>query len=125
MNQHSIILSLGTNCNDGINILRQAEDILRSWIRLESCSRILRNPAIDMGEDTNDFHNMLIKTETSLSLKDVTFLSKKLECMMGNTSQLRSNGIVMMDVDIIRWDDRILKPGDTEREYYKILIEEL
>lgn len=125
MNQHSIILSLGTNSDDGMNILCQTEDILRSWIKIDSCTRKLKNPAIGMGEEANDFYNMLIKTRTSLPLHDIMLLAKRLEALMGNSHQLRSEGIVLMDMDIIRWDDTILKPKDTDREYYKILIEEL
>ena len=125
MNQHSIILSLGTNVNDGIDTLCKAEQILRSWIKLDSCSRMLKNPAIGMKEGTNDFYNMLIKTKTTLPLQDIMLLVKKLESMMGNTTQLRSMGIIRMDMDIIIWDDEIIKPNDTEREYYKTLIKEI
>lgn len=125
MNQHSIILSLGTNVSDGIDTLCKAEQILRSWIKLDSCSRMLKNPAIGMKEGTNDFYNMLIKTKTTLPLQDIMLLVKKLESMMGNTTQLRSMGIIRMDMDIIIWDDEIIKPNDTEREYYKTLIKEI
>lgn len=125
MNQHSIILSLGTNVSDGIDTLCKAEQTLRSWIKLDSCSRMLKNPAIGMKEGTNDFYNMLIKTKTTLPLQDIMLLVKKLESMMGNTTQLRSMGIIRMDMDIIIWDDEIIKPNDTEREYYKTLIKEI
>lgn len=125
MNLHSTTLSLGTNSDNGMEALCQAEEILRSWIRLDSCSRKYRNPAIGMEEGTNDFHNMLIKTETSLSLQEMMCLAKRLESMMGNTSLLRSKGIVAMDMDIIAWDGMTLKPNDTEREYYKILIQDI
>lgn len=125
MKQHSIILSLGSNNLEGMEKLCKAEGILRSWIRLDACSRILKNPAIGMGSDAEDFHNMLIRTETSLNLNEMQTLAKTLERMMGNTQEMREKGTVNMDMDIIYWDDVLLKPKDIEREYYKTLIKEL
>lgn len=125
MKQHSMILSLGTNNHDGIAILSKAESIINAWIGGGSCSRKLRNPAIGMGEGADDFYNMLIKKDTTLSLSEMNDLSKKLESMMGNTAELRKDGIVMMDMDIVEWDGEPIKPKDTEREYYQTLIKEL
>lgn len=121
MKQHSLILSLGSNSADGAEKLSKAEQILRSWIRLDVCSRILKNPAIGMGNEAEDFHNMLIKTKTTLSLNEMQALAKTLEHIMGNSQEMREKGIVNMDMDIISWDDILVKPKDVEREYYKEL----
>lgn len=121
MKQHSLILSLGSNSADGAEKLSKAEQILRSWIRLDVCSRILKNPAIGMGNEAEDFHNMLIKTKTTLSLNEMQALAKTLEHIMGNSQEMREKGIVNMDMDIIIWDDILVKPKDVEREYYKEL----
>lgn len=125
MKQHSLILSLGSNSTDGAEKLGKAEQTLKSWIRLEACSRILKNPAIDMGNEAEDFHNMLIRTKTTLDLNEMQTLAKTLEQIMGNSQEMRERGIVNMDMDIICWDDVLLKPKDVEREYYKVLIKEL
>lgn len=121
MNDHIAVLSLGSNKTDGEQLIKFASSVLSTWFMSIDFSCILRNPAINMPSETPDYFNMLVLVRTKFNADEIKRLAKTLERMAGDTKELRRNGVVIMDIDIVEYDNSILKPNDTKRDYYRTL----
>lgn len=62
---------------------------------------------------------------TDLEVSEVREQFKRIERLCGRTSSDKANGIVKMDIDLLAFDHRVLKPEDWERDYVKTSVKEL
>ena len=72
-----------------------------------------------------DFVNQLAFIYTNKNKEDIINLSKELEIRMGRTPEDKKNGIVVIDVDLIIWNNDILKKEDMKRDYIINLLPSL
>lgn len=70
----------------------------------------------------NDFLNQLAVVYTDKVKKDVIDLLKSYEKKIGRTIEDKKNGIVKIDIDLVAWNDEILKPEDMKRSYVADLL---
>ena len=63
------------------------------------------------------FSNQVAKVETSLTIEEVRNLLKKIEKDNGRLPEDKELGIVKLDIDLLKYDDLILKPNDMEKDY--------
>lgn len=115
--RHKCLLCLGSNI-DGIHHLKNAEQMLDrlfgpvQWgaiIETEPWGTSLSKP----------FLNRAAYLYTSLSSEELIKHFKQIECRNGRTSESKTCGIVPLDIDLLTYDDCILKPEDLEKEYVK------
>jgi 2-amino-4-hydroxy-6-hydroxymethyldihydropteridine diphosphokinase len=71
------------------------------------------------------FNNQVAIFETTLSADEVHTILKQIECDHGRLPTDKSYGVVKMDIDLVKYDETVLKPEDMEREFVKTGIEEL
>lgn len=67
------------------------------------------------------YANMMASCTTIMPQNALIHLLKTIESEAGNTRELRSNGIVMMDIDLMKYDDMQCHTNDWERPYIKRL----
>ena len=65
------------------------------------------------------FSNQLAKFSTTLSPDSVRDLFKELERRSGRIPEDKAQGVVKLDIDLLVFDNKILKPEDMEREYIR------
>ena len=65
------------------------------------------------------FSNQLAKFSTTLSPDSVHDLFKELERRCGRIPEDKAQGVVKLDIDLLVFDNKILKPEDMEREYIR------
>lgn len=65
------------------------------------------------------FSNQLARFTTSLSSTAVHALFKELEHQGGRLPGDKAQGIVRLDIDLLAFDGKVLKPNDMEREYIR------
>ena len=63
------------------------------------------------------FSNQVAKLETSLTIEEIRNLLKKIEKDNGRLPEDKEQGIVKLDIDLLKFDDLILKPSDMEKDY--------
>lgn len=73
----------------------------------------------------NDFLNQLAVTYTDRDKEDVYLLLKSLEKEMGRNDTDKEKGIVKIDVDIVIWNEEVVKPSDISRSYIADLLPSL
>lgn len=70
----------------------------------------------------NDFLNQLALIYTDKDKQDVTDLLKSVEKKMGRIGADKEKGIVKIDVDIVIWNNEVIKPADISRSYIADLL---
>lgn len=79
----------------------------------------------DNNPTTPRYLNAVCQGQTSLTLTDVTAWLKALETEMGRQRGASANGQVTIDLDVVVWDDSVLRPNDAGRSYYQVCLADL
>ncbi len=115
MNPHTAYLCLGSNSE--------------AYVRLENARTLLEAafPGIRFAEMTeteavgegwlSPFVNQVAHLHTTLAEDEVRAICKKIEWKCGRTEGEKALGRMSMDVDLLTFDDTVLKPKDMQREY--------
>lgn len=73
----------------------------------------------------NDFLNQLAVIYTDRDKDEVIRLLKSIEKDMGRNEADKENGIVKIDIDLVIWNNNVLKPEDFTRSYIADLLASL
>ena len=123
MTMHTCLLCLGSNI-EAPTRLSAARSALLSHFPHIRFSEEMVTEAIGSGF-LSPFHNQVASLETSLSAEQVRVILKNIEQGQGRLPEDKTQGIVKLDIDLLVYDDGVLKPKDLEREFVKIGLEEL
>lgn len=82
-------------------------------------------PAYDKPKEGVFYSNMLATFSTELDETTLITLLKKFELELDDTPELRKSGTVMMDIDLLQYDEERRHTDDWQRAYIKQLMEEL
>ncbi len=115
-----LILALGSNCDqeacmsEAISRLKDmfGDDIVfseRMW-------------TVPVGIASGNFLNCLVFTHTAHNLANITKAMKHIEKLCGNRKRARTNNIVKMDIDILKYGEQVLHENDWTRDYVKQLM---
>ena len=115
MNQHSCLLCLGSNSNRHFH-MEEARKALMKLIPNIRFSEEMTTEAIG-NKFLSPFSNQVAKLETSLTIEEIRSLLKKIEKDNGRLPEDKEQGIVKLDIDLLKFDDLILKPNDMEKDY--------
>lgn len=63
------------------------------------------------------FLNRVGLSFTSWGIKELRECFKRIERELGRTAESKQIGIIPMDIDLIQWNDSLLKPDDWTRDY--------
>lgn len=120
---NKVLLSIGTNEDREAN-LALCHKYLNSLF--ENIIYSKTSITIPYGNSyKNDFLNQLAVVYTDKGKKDISLLLKSLERKMGRENADKEKGIVKIDVDIIAWNEEIVKPSDISRSYIADLLPSL
>ena len=121
--KHTCLLCLGSNL-DGATRLSAARHALLSHFPDIRFSQEMVTEAIGTGF-LSPFHNQVAHLTTPLSAEEVRVILKQIERDNGRLPEDKANGIVKLDVDLLVYDEVVLKLKDLEREFVRIGLEEL
>lgn len=122
--KHDILLALGSNHRADRN-LQQALSLLARFVDIRRTSATLVSAAIGEGMENGvcPFTNQLLCGETLLPLDELQTRLKEAERLIGRRPGERYT--IPIDLDILRYDDRMLHPDDWDRPYIRRLLEDL
>ena len=123
MNLHTCLLCLGSNL-DGATRLSTTRKALLSHFPDIRFSQEMITEAIGSGF-LSPFHNQVARLTTFLSAEEVRAILKGIEQVQGRLPEDKANGIVKLDIDLLVYDDCVLKEKDLEREFVKIGLQEI
>lgn len=117
---HKVLLSIGTNTDTCFNMKRAIDNLHACFPNIQFTSIIESAPcgAIFKGP----FLNILAYFETNMVKEEIQVRFKSIEKIMGRQSSHKAEGIVIIDIDLIQWNNEVLKPDDFKRDYMNELI---
>lgn len=120
---HKVLLSLGTNTNACFNMKQARDYLLYYFPTIKFTATIETEPYGTIYKDS--FLNSLAYFETDLSKDEVHLRLKTIEEKMGRLPSHKTTGKIIIDIDLIKWDNEVLKPDDFKREYMQQLLQEM
>lgn len=117
MDEHHCLLCMGSNTNRYAQ-LSVAREALRTTFPDIHFGEMMETEAVGSGFHS-PFSNQLAKFSTTLSPDSVRDLFKELERRSGRIPEDKAQGVVKLDIDLLVFDNKILKPEDMEREYIR------
>ena len=88
-----------------------------------SVSSAYSTPALN-GKD-NDYLNAVAEGYVECDFETLKAQMKDYERSSGRTPESKLMGVVPIDIDIVMWNDEVVKAGDYEQSYFKIGWNEL
>ena len=114
-NEHIITACGGTNVNHQSNITK-AREILDSTFADCRFSRVMQTLPIGMENTNVRFANMLVVFKSTFDTD---------EALCGDTRIARRRGEIVMDIDMLKYDEERFHLSDWQRHYVKALMEEM
>lgn len=116
----TILLSIGSNTFAKTNIDKAKRMLTRLFPDIIFSQPILSEP--DDEKYSFLFRNVLAKAETEWLPEEVIEKIKQTERAVGRSPRDKYLGKVIIDIDLIRYNDEILRPDDFQREYVQQLL---
>lgn len=115
---NKVVLSLGSNSKDREVCIKRCKDWLASKLVNFCMSHIYETSALN-GKDNNYLNAVAI------GLVDIDYdaafkLFKEYEKINGRTIESKRNGQIPIDIDIVIWNDIILRENDFNQSYFQI-----
>lgn len=118
------IISIGSNKDRTNNINSVIQLLQSSYLGSRFSTPEITEP-IDLPEGTKPFLNLVAMIPTSESRADFCARLKAIEKELGRDPDDDEEGIIPMDVDLIEWNDEVIKPHDLVRPYVVAGMEEI
>lgn len=120
---NKLLISLGSNENSDANmsLCRSLLSDMFDYICFSETS--VTSP---YGENyNNNFLNQLAYAITEERQSDISQTLKDIERKIGRQPDDKAKGIVKIDVDLIKWNDYIMKADEWDRDYIALLLPSL
>lgn len=120
---HKVLIGIGTNSDASFNMKQATYYLLSHFPNIKFTNWIETQP-FGVGFNT-PFINSLAYFETDKSKNEVQLKLKAIEKKMGRKPSHKTEGVVIIDIDLIKWDYEVLKPDDIKRDYMQQLLQEI
>lgn len=114
-NLNRIILCLGSNLNKEKNIECAANLLRTHFVSIRFSVPVETEPL--KCKSTATFLNQVALIDTTLDLTEVHRILKSIESQLGRTPEDKINGLIPIDIDLLQFNNQILKPEDLSRDY--------
>lgn len=115
---NKIVLSIGSNCELRSQQMCNCIEWLSKMLKDVEVSHVYETPALN-GVD-NNYLNAVIMGAVCQDYDELRLILKQYERDCGRTIESKKNGVVPIDVDIVIWNDEILKKQDFNQSYFQI-----
>lgn len=118
------IISIGSNANRTENIQKATQILQANYPGSRFSTPEITDP-IDLPEGAKAFLNLVGVVPTNLEKEEFIAQLKEIEEELGRDDDDDEEGIIPMDLDLIKWNDDVLKPRDFIRPYMVAGMEEI
>lgn len=115
MDRNRVILCLGSNLDKEKNMERAAEMLCARFIHIRFSRAVYTEP-MDCPR-TATFMNQVAILYSEKDADEIRDILKDIERAIGRKPADKYEGLVPIDIDLLQWNDRILKAGDLGRDY--------
>ena len=115
-----IMIGVGSNSPDKSHQMKLALEFLRSSLDDFHCSTVYSTPALNGVDD--DYLNAVACGGCGMTVDEVISMLKDYEIRCGRKKGDKS---VIIDLDLVVADGKVLRPHDMAREYFRLGYREL
>lgn len=115
---HKAFVSIGSNVADAEILIHHALKSLSDISVSYEVSSIYQTEALN-GIDAH-YMNCVVYLKTEFDFESLTKRLKDIESEFGRTPDSKSKGLIELDLDIVVFDDNIIRPKDFCYDYFKI-----
>lgn len=116
---HKVLILLGSNTYSKLNIDKAKRMLLFYFPDIAfSKSSITFSDT----ESKFPFRNVLAIFTSELTIEEIIAKLKTIESAMGRTPKDKEVGRILIDLDLLGYDDTIVRPKDFEKEYVQNLL---
>jgi 2-amino-4-hydroxy-6-hydroxymethyldihydropteridine diphosphokinase len=120
---NTAIVLLGSNVDADQNI-DAAKDRLSEFFEIDLCSSRIESEAI--GENyVTPFLNEAVKLYSDETSEETIAIFKQIEAEMGRTPESKKKGIVPIDIDLIFWNDNLMRNDYHRFPFVKKCVDEI
>lgn len=117
---HRVVIGIGSNTADSRANVEEAVGWCKMFFNTTVCSTLYSTrpygaKACSVGFD---YTNAVVIATTDLDAKTVNESLKRYETQHGRDSVSRVSGIVTIDLDLVIYDDMVMRPQEINREYF-------
>ena len=112
------IICIGSNHNPTANISIAVESLSCLFSDILWGETVV-TPAEGISFTVPDYHNRAAKFTTVMGISGLKSRFKEIEKACGRESGSKSTGIVPLDIDLLEYDGKVLKPKDMESDYVR------
>lgn len=116
-----VVVCLGSNRD--ANFVERAIEKLNEMLIITACSSIYSTPAV--GSIGQPYSNAVVFGETDYSLEDLITIFKAYEIEQGRTDLCRKYDEVIIDIDVVIYDDMVVREWDFRQNFFQIGFSEL
>ena len=120
---HKILLSLGTNTHARFNLKRAMYLLELTFSTIQFTSVAVSEPYGTQYK--RPFLNTLGYFNTKMNKKELVLELKKIEQQMGRLPEHKPAGKIIIDIDLIKWNDEVIQHEDFKRSYVYDLLQEV
>ncbi len=120
---NKLLLSIGTNSSDREWQMSQAIKQMKQIFKKTITSEIYEVPAHN-GIDSPYLNTVMLAT-TPMPLEEVVAALKQWETICGRTPASKQQGVIPIDIDVVVWNNEVIRPIDYSRSYVSIGVNQL
>ena len=121
MNIHSCLLSMGSNTFPTNSLSRARMELQKAFPGIRFGKEIETEPLF-FKTNTNLFHNQLGRFNSMLKPEEIKAIFKEIENHAGRCDSDKESETVKLDIDLLMYDEQVLKKKDMERKYIAYLM---
>ena len=112
------LISLAANVEKKETTIAHALRLIESYCVILNQTPVYRSEAAGESQQPS-YANALLQVETDQEYEELRRRFKSLEHDAGRTPASKERGIIPLDIDIISWNETLLKNKDMEYDYMK------
>jgi len=114
---NKLILSLGSNFNSEENIQRAIEQLRVLFDPICFSEPVYTDPIGDYPKDRHFLNQVAVAYTAVDTWEEIMRSLKQIEYSLGRRDTDKVGGLIPIDIDLLKWNEEVLKPADMEREY--------
>lgn len=118
-----VLICIGSNVTDRCVMVDKATEMVIGLLIEPRITPLLSSS--DYLNKGNDYTNRLVTGLTDRSIEELLDAFSDHETQSGRTPQSKYQGVMPIDIDLVRYGDRLVKPSLSEQPFFKELLTHL
>ena len=118
------VIGIGSNLPDSEKIVLECCKKIREIVEDSEFSTCYETVPVSTISQPN-YHNCVGIITTPKAFDEIRAIFKSMEAEAGRTKSDKQRGVVILDIDIVKWNDEVVSPRDFLQDYVQIGLRQL